>query len=159
MSFLVFDIEANGLLNEVTEVWCAVTKSNEGLREYGPDDITQFTRDLAGCANDTILVAHNCIEYDLQVLEKLYGYRHRGRVLDTLVLSRLLQPERQGGHGLGPWGERLGRAKPEHEEWDRYSPEMLHRCREDVLINELVLNHLLKEGGISEKELDALIEY
>ena len=39
----------------------------------------------------------------------------------------------------------FGVPKPKHEDWSKFSPEMLHRCREDVKINVLVYEALLKE--------------
>ena len=159
MNVLVFDTESNGLLDEATEVWCAVTKVNEVVTQYILDDTRRFIDTLSNLGDDTIICAHNLIEHDLPLLEKIYGYRHEGRVLDTLVMSRLLQPERVGRHGLGAWGERFGRSKPAHEDWSFYNPEMLHRCTEDVEINSMVYTHLMKEAEMDEEELAQLPSY
>ena len=157
MDFLVFDLEADGLLDTAERIWCGVTKNNNNkIERYTQASITDLLRVCNNLPDTTILSGHNIIEYDLPLLEKIYGYRHRGKVLDTLVLSRLLQPERQGGHSLDVWGERLGRKKPHHQVWSEFSPEMLHRCSEDVEINYLLLNHLLKEANIDAKELACL---
>jgi hypothetical protein len=71
-------------------------------------------------------------------------------------MSRLLNPKRivpfncpdrgLGPHSLGAWGYRVGRGKPDHDDWENFSEEMLHRCTEDVEILELVYNELLKEA-------------
>ena len=100
-----------------------------------------------------IIVAHNALCHDLPLLEKLYGYKHEGRVLDTLVLSRLLQPERVGRHSLEAWGERFGIPKPVHEDWSTFTPEMMYRCEQDVEINYRLLYHLLNEAELTEEEL------
>jgi len=99
------------------------------------------------------IIGHNILKFDLPVLKKLYDFEYDGELIDTLVVSRLLYPDRpkpkgyigKANHSISAWGYRVGRGKPDHNEWDRFSPEMLHRCREDVLITELVYYELLKE--------------
>jgi DNA polymerase-1 len=56
-------------------------------------------------------------------------------VTDTLVLSRLADPQREGGHSLENWGQLLGCPKGEHNDWDNYSQEMVEYCKQDVLVN------------------------
>ena len=48
-------------------------------------------------------------------------------------------------HSLAAWGYRIGRGKPEHEDWSVYSEDMLHRCREDVRINAAIYPILIEE--------------
>ena len=159
MDIKIFDTESNGFLDVATEVHCAVIRDRGGVHRYPPNDVGIFIDALANGGSDTIIVCHNLIEHDLPLLEKIHGYKHRGKVLDTLVMSRLLNPERMGGHGLEAWGERLGRAKPDHEQWDHYSPEMLFRCTEDVEINYLTYQYLMKEAGLDEEDLASLPMY
>jgi len=155
----VYDTESNGLLNEATKIHCAVTKMGGVTNKYTPNDIGNFITYLSNLDSDTIIVAHNQIEHDLPLMEKIYGYKHRGQVLDTLVMSRLLNPERVGRHSLDAWGTRLGRCKPTHEDWSTYSSHMLHRCSEDVEINYLVYKELMKEAEMDEEELVGLPSY
>lgn len=155
----MFDTESDGLLDEATRIHCAVTKMDGVVTTYTPNDVGKFISTLANLSDDTIICAHNCIEHDLPLMEKLYEYKHEGKVLDTLVMSRLLQPERLGRHGLAAWGERFGRPKPPIEDWSTYTPEMLHRCAEDVEINSLTYRHLMKEAEMDEEELVALPMY
>lgn len=159
MRILVYDTEANGLLGEATKVHCAVTYCEGQVETYDPTRINDFIAQLSSISSDSVIVCHNQIDYDLPLIEKLYGYKHKGKVLDTLVFSRLLNPERVGGHSLDAWGERLGRRKPEHEDWTQYSPAMLHRCTEDVKINHLLYKELMKEAELDEERLASLIEY
>ena len=50
------------------------------------------------------LVAHNGIGFDFPVLNKLWNMKIKlNQVMDTLVLSRLLNPQR-GKHSLSVWG-------------------------------------------------------
>ena len=92
------------------------------------------------------------------LIKKLYPEFHTKALrTDTMLLSQLLQPDRAGGHSLEAAGERDGRSKPEHEDWSRFSPEMLHRCSEDVEINHLLYNELQEEAyepiqGLAYKE-------
>ena len=53
----------------------------------------------------TKLIGHNIIGYDIPVVERL-GHIDLSdkKVVDTLVLSRLFKPTREGG----PWLRRLG---------------------------------------------------
>lgn len=148
MTSLVFDIEANGLLETVDRIWCIVTYDleTERMNCYGPDDIQAGVRELQAAAR---LIAHNGIGYDLPALRKVCGASlDQSRVQDTLVLSRLGRPVRSGGHSLAAWGERLGYPKVEHEEWDRYSPEMLNRCKVDVEITVKLWRRLMPMWGV-----------
>jgi DNA polymerase-1 len=139
---VVLDLEADGLTP--TKIWCIVCKDIETDKVYTwePDDVKDFHK----FAEDiTTWIGHNLIGYDLPVLRRLLGINvPLDRVVDTLVVSRLLDSQR-GSHSLAKWGERLEYPKVEHDEWDRYSPEMLHRCTEDVHLNQLVFDKLLAE--------------
>ena len=115
---------------------------------------------LIRLAEADVLVGHNIIGYDLPLLQRLeeWGPSSTTRVVDTAVLSRLLRSDRRiprgctgkgGPHSLNAWGHRLGRGKPEHEDWSQYSPEMLHRCSEDTEINVLVYKALIQEEAES----------
>ena len=42
-----------------------------------------------------VLVFHNGISYDFPLLKKLYGYEYKGVVVDTLLMSRLQDPDRK----------------------------------------------------------------
>ena len=148
------DLEANGLLKEATKVHCGVFKDIDTgeIFKFTPEEIPKMLAFLDDC---TLWVAHNGIGYDVPLLEKLYGYKFKGAVKDTLLISRLQQPDRlrpkgmegKGGpHSLGAWGYRLGRGKPEHDDWENFSEAMLHRCTEDVEILALVDDYLDKEA-------------
>ena len=92
-----------------------------------------------------ILVAHNGIAFDFPVLNRVWGLKIKlHQVLDTLVLSRLLNPMRTK-HSLAAWGEDLGFPKTEFNQFDQYSEEMRQYCINDVKVLERVYNQLLKE--------------
>jgi len=142
----VFDIEANGLEN-VTKVWCYVSHSLDDGHILSTDTTEKRMKDyIQNDLDDTqLLIGHNIKRYDLPVLEEVLGVTYKGEIFDTLLMSRLLQQDRLGGHSLAAWAKRLGREKQEHDDWDNYSPEMLGRCRTDVEINVLIYHALLKE--------------
>ncbi len=153
-----FDIEADGLLETVTRFHCGVvkTKGSGELRKFRSEELKQF---LDYLDSFDVLIAHNGIGYDWPLLKKLYGYTYKGKKVDTLVMSRLLDPKRIipfncpnktcGPHSVEAWGYRVGRGKPQHDDWEVFSEEMLHRCTEDVEILELIYEALLKEQKAS----------
>ena len=150
-----FDLEADGLLDQATQMWCGVfIEGRSGTKHVFLQDQVQEMLDYMDTCS--ILVAHNGIGYDMPLLRKLYGYEYKGTVIDTALMSRLQDPERKAPfncpnknrpHSLEAWGYRVGRGKPEHEDWTQYSEEMLHRCSEDVEILRLVHAALKEEGG------------
>lgn len=148
------DLEADGLLDTATRVWCGVFKESTGVvKKFRPNQIPQM---LAYMDTIDVLKMHNGIGYDWPLLKRLYGYEYKGKKVDTLIMSRLLSPKRQvpyncpnkniGPHSVEAWGYRVGRGKPSHDDWSRFSDEMLHRCSEDVEIQELIYSELIKES-------------
>lgn len=145
---LVVDIEANGL-DDATVAWCIVAKDLETKRvfSYRPTEIKQGLRMLKAAGS---LIAHNGIAYDLPLLERLYGFTYTGDVIDTLVLSKLLNPDLVGGHSLKTWGKRLDILKGTYAEdegedcWDTYSEGMLKYCEQDVEVTEAVYYKLME---------------
>jgi len=141
---LVFDIETNGL--EANKLWCIVAKDldTQKVHAYGPQSILEGL-DLIKKAD--LLIGHNILGFDIPVLEKLTDISFDNKkIIDTLVLSRLSNPER-GGHSLKHWGYNLNFLKGtmEEEDFEEYSEEMLEYCINDVELNALVFEKLLVE--------------
>ena len=160
MKIATFDIETDGLLPDVTKVWCAVVKdmSDGRIKSFVPKIKGAGLDDKDGLCDylnsfDRIR-GHNIIAFDLSVLKKLYGWTYHGQIEDTLLMSRLQRPDRRtppncartGPHSVKAWGVRLGHKKVDHEDWTQFSPEMLHRCEEDVEIQCRIYLALLEEG-------------
>lgn len=152
---VVFDIEGDGLYETITQVWCVCTRDLDTgeERSFGPDQIPDAIAYLSTCST---IVGHNIIDFDIPVLRSLHNFPTNTStlVVDTLVLSRLFNPDRtvpqgypgkSGPHSLDAWGYRVGKYKPAHEDWSQYSDEMLLRCQSDVQINSLVYESLLRE--------------
>ena len=155
---LVFDLEANGLYDDkinkdgtidkaADTIWCIVTKDiDTGYLSKYTSEGNAIDRGIELLEQANEIIGHNIIDYDLRLIKKLYpAFCPVGKVLDTLILSQLLNPDRKGGHSLAQYGDELGIKKPEHEDWSKFSPEMLHRCTEDVHINHKVYDKLMKE--------------
>jgi len=138
-SELYLDIETDGLNPSV--IWIAVTKQGGEVRKH------YDAESLAATLEGTFpVVGQNLYGFDLPVLERLWGIKvDRERVQDTLVMSRLSSPNRDGGHSLRAWGERLGFSKGDHTDWSCLSPEMEKYCVRDVEVTEKLYQHLLKE--------------
>ena len=141
---VVGDLEADGLLPTASIIWCGVFKDlDTGAKTFFyPDEMNELCWFL-----DKVdyLVMHNGIDYDLPLMESILDYKYKGEFFDSFIVSQMTQPDRLGGHGLGPWGERFGVPKPIHEDWSQFSDEMMHRCSTDVEINYLTYLQLIKE--------------
>lgn len=79
-------------------------------------------------------------------------------VMDTYTMSCTLNPERRppheayligqgnvGPHSIAAHGIRIGRYKPEHEDWSHLSLDMMHRVEEDVEIGLDFYEYLMQE--------------
>ena len=141
MTYVYCDIETNGLDPDI--IWCAVCRaSNVSTVIYNAEDFKQYK-----AANpEAQWVFHNGIGFDLPVLKKLWDVEFtKESIVDTLVLSRLADPSRSGGHSLRNWGNTLGFPKGDHEDWSCLSPEMIDYCIRDTEVTQAVHNALLEE--------------
>lgn len=156
MKLLVFDSEnAGGFWDTATKIWCVCIYDMEEkqLYKYGPDQIEEALDHLN---RGDVLIGHNIIGHDFPVIRRLHkrDFKHK-KIVDTLLVSRQQRPNRSvpphcpvkhAPHSVEAWGYRLGHRKVDHDDWENYSPEMLHRCGEDVLINVKIYEALIKEG-------------
>ena len=159
MRIVVCDIEANGLLDTCTKMWCAVTQDiTSGETKVFSDYSTSF---VDGGTDDFIkylktcdkVIGHNWIGYDKEAIRLITGYEYEGDIIDTMLLSKLLHftrfiPKGAGNgtrHSLATWGVRTGVDKPEQAQWEVWEESMLNRCKKDVEINREVYYRLVKE--------------
>ena len=152
---LTIDCETNGLLDQLDTIHCAIAKDyNTGeIFEYRPDEIEDFCELI----ENQIIIAHNGINFDIPALQMFYDVTPK-MMIDTLVMSRVLNPDRErpaglpqrvGPHSLAAWGHRLDFAKGDYGQqsgaWDEFNEDMLDYCVQDTLLCELVYKALLKE--------------
>jgi len=160
-SWLIFDLETNGLYDQVETTYCVVIY-DIGLQQtftYGPDCITDAVTRLAAA---DVLIGHNIIFYDIPVLEKLYDFKHSARVIDTLICTRLIWPKEllydldteqypqvpkknRGSASLKAWGWRLADHKIDFKDFSQYSEEMLRYCIQDVEVTKKLWEHICKQ--------------
>ena len=151
----VFDIEADGLnhltINRKGQTVPGASKVHLlVLRDIDNPEVAFVYRNNPN--EDTIqqgwdklkaadaVIGHNIIGYDLPVLRRLYGGEVQGRVVDTLVMARLLWPDRKnhpyGGNSLAALGNHLGCYKGDYDGgWDQWSQEMEEYCVQDTLVS------------------------
>jgi len=164
---LVFDLETNGLLDDVTKIHClviydseadsTVIYNNEGNKE-------PIVRGVQRLEDADVLVGHNILGYDLPVIQKMYTwFNPQALVLDTLLLSRLYHTDMMeidkkrnleymplplyGRHSLESYGHRLGEYKGEFgksTDWQEWSPEMEIYCAQDVKVTTKLCDHFHK---------------
>lgn len=153
----VFDIEADGL--RPTKIHCLSYNDADGkmvsLTTY-KDMRTFFTQ------TDT-LIGHNIVRYDIPVCERILGIKIKPKIIvDTLALSWYIYIDKLI-HGLDDWGKHFGIEKPPIDDWDNLPiEEYVHRCEEDVKINQrlwdMQLGHLRRLYK-SDEEVDRLVAY
>jgi len=81
------------------------------------------------------VIGHNLIGFDAPVLKRLWNIGiKRGQAVDTLIMSRLLNPVIEGGHSLRAWGVRFGGdGKQDFTDFDGgLTDEMRDYCIQDV---------------------------
>lgn len=134
----VFDIEADDLLDEATKFHVLSCKMANGTKtDIKENDLKKYKQFIEYHIKKSIpVVAHNGIQYDVPLIEKLTGIDcSKLMVIDTLYLSWHLNPTREL-HGLDSFLADYGIEKPKIESWSDLTYEKYrHRCREDVKIN------------------------
>lgn len=179
---LAFDIETNGLLDQLDLVHCIVAKDIETgeVFSFNPTNIPHALELLSSAEE---LVGHNIMGFDLPALRKVYpDWRYEGRVTDTLIASRLIHadltaedftknwlpedlPKRLfGSHSLKAWGMRLTHFKDDYDGgWEAWSQEMQDYCEQDVEVTYSLYKHLAiddysKQAVELEHDLAAICE-
>lgn len=147
MKYVIFDIETNGLLDDLTKLHCLsyrLYNDKELIHKNTltePNEINTLFRD---CDKEGVyVVGHNIIQYDFPALYKLFKIEKLSNIIDTLPLSWYLYSHNTK-HGLEYWGEILEVPKPIIKDWSNLSLEdYKHRCETDVEINSLLWFKLL----------------
>lgn len=172
----VFDLEANGLLREATELHCV------SLRGLGDSEASLYADAPYACVNgglmegvailhnSTALIGHNIAKYDIPLLIKLgYGDVSKGReIIDTLHLSKLqyndiyisdarrksLPSYLKGKHSLKAWGFRLRCMKGDYEGgWAEFNEDMALYAIQDAEVSTKIYNYMSYNGALDAQPL------
>ena len=147
-------------LNTEAKLYCVVIRNidtDEVSFAVEKEVTTEWLKTTLADATEIIL--HNGIKFDLialklfGVLDYEVGYLDREdklfgkpvKIVDTLVRSRLLNPDRYGGHGLKAWGVALGEHKGDYTDFSHYNEEMLEYCKQDTKVTALIYKTLADE--------------
>lgn len=143
---IVFDIETDGLLLDVSKFWVGWTyclESKKYEKFLDPNELVEYLNKA------NTIIGHNIVGYDIPTLNKLADVKVSDdiEVIDTLILSRLAyyNADLTYRHSLRAYGDRLGFPKGDHEDWTKYSPEMDAYCKQDVDVTVKVYQHLLRK--------------
>lgn len=172
---LAFDLETDGLLDDLSVVHCLVAIDMDTGEQYKYEP-HQIKEGLALLQSADELWGHNIISYDFQAIKKLYPrWTYKGKAYDTLILSRLLftdildrdfrsRPANMpanlyGRHSLESWGHRMGKHKSEFGkslagDWSTYSPEMLDYCVQDVVVSVELANMFIPRMAKYQQSID-----
>jgi len=157
------DIEADGLLDTITQIWCmSNTELDKDLKVVRSFTLTNYTAIKEMFSDpENILLMHNGLSYDGPATELIFSQMGQGpfevkaEIIDTLILSWYLYPKNVK-HGLGPWGEELGIAKPTIDDWENLSlEEYINRCEEDVRIQVALWRQIWKHFMLLYNDEDA----
>lgn len=145
------DIEADGFWP--SKIHCI------SLKIRGTEEVLRFTNMSFFCVwikdfcskHKVKWVFHNGLGYDVQHINRLLPFKIDPKdVIDTFVVSRLVNYQKYNTHSLEEIGKNLGILKGNYTEgWDEYTEEMGDYCDQDVLVTEAVFEMYYKQ--ISDK--------
>lgn len=163
---LVFDLESNGLLDQLDRIHCLCLKDIDTQQTYSfaPSEVETGVKMLMEA---DLIIGHNVISFDIPALKKVYPWFkiRKSRVRDTLIMSLLLYPDLSdrdqrlvatdesfpkkliGRHRLEAWGYRLKCFKGEYEGgWSEWSQEMQDYCDQDVEVTDRLWTLIESKG-------------
>lgn len=148
---VAIDIETNLKHNTI---WCCSTYNLDTKEVKTWTNAQDFNKFLQQAV---LIIAHNGISFDYPVLNRVWKTSIRlSQVRDTLVMSRLSNPSREGGHSLANLAKLVNRTKKEYDDFEGgLTDDMILYCQEDVIIcGELYLYLLQELKGFSEQSID-----
>ncbi|WP_422023412.1 DNA polymerase [Pyruvatibacter mobilis] len=202
----IVDLESDGLLDQLTTIHSLVIKNiDKGFvfsccddPDYQPSDSEDGTvvrkldvesgvEYLMELDDDSEIIGHNIQRFDIPAIQKVYPwFKPHARVVDTLVLSRLVFSDVKGqldfalrekgqlpgylmgAHSLESWGLRLGFHKDDYkakakaagrDPWSAWWPTMQEYCERDVEVTHRLYQYLLNAWGGSLPEEAVELEH
>jgi DNA polymerase I-like protein with 3'-5' exonuclease and polymerase domains len=163
MRRLFLDTETNSTHDHI---WCCYTYDEDGYVCH-----TEASTLIPLIENSDKVIGHNLIGFDAGVLRKCWGVKIPAKkAIDTLILSRLYNPNLENGHSLAAWGERTGQKKTDYAQayvdktgllasyrWDKPDLDLLYEyCKDDVaalVATYHMLNKMLEKDKFSEQSI------
>jgi DNA polymerase III epsilon subunit-like protein len=140
MTTFVFDLEGDSLTP--TKIWCIGCQDVEAAKVHTTTSYEDMRKLFSN--KEHTFIAHNGKRFDVPVIQRLLDIKIEAKVIDTLFLSWVLEPNRPL-HGLDSYGDEAGIPKPKIDDWENLSiEEYLHRVEEDVKINMYVWKKQLR---------------
>ena len=171
MGTVIFDIETNGLLEQLTKIYVIACKDADGTNEkvFTTEDCGDRIPD--GNLKDGVkhlmgydrIVAHNFMGFDTHVLNRFFPNLWNTKTVpfdkhwDTFVQSKCQHFDRprikgqKGNHGLAYYGDLFKFPKPSIEDWTYWDAAKLNRCLVDIEINRkayIYLNNEAEKTGL-----------
>lgn len=142
---VIVDTETDALKG-YTKLWCLVVRSYTGellsVFRNVHEDPAPAKEYLSKVSR---WCGHNFIRFDALVLKHFLGIEIKPEdVDDTLIVSRLLDYNREGGHSLSTWGTRFALSKSTWSDFSQWSQELEDRCISDTEINYRLLKYFSK---------------
>jgi len=162
MTTLVFDIETNGLLDELDRIHCLVIKDLDTgeVLSCNPHSIDPGVKLLMKA---DVLIGHNILKFDIPAIQKVYPwFKPKAKLMDTLILARLIFPEIAkmdyglaekgqlpkkliGRYSLEAFGYRIGEYKGDYKGgWAEWSQEMQDYCEQDIEVTAKLYHKLME---------------
>lgn len=182
MRRVVFDVESDGLLDDLTRIHCLVLRDLDtgavmSCTDSDPNrpSIRQGLAVLRDCEE---IHGHNIIYFDIPAIQKVYPrWTYKGVVRDTLLMARMwksdigrndfalnrrgkLPGQLIGSHSLEAWGYRIGLYKGtfgKTTDWKDWSPSMQEYCERDTQVN-AALCLLLRRAKLSPAAVETEME-
>ncbi len=163
MRRLFLDTETNSTHDHI---WCCYTYNEDGYVCH-----TEASTLIPLIESSDKVIGHNLIGFDAGVLKRCWGVKIPAKkAIDTLILSRLYNPNIEGGHSLAAWGERTGQKKTDYAQayvdktgwsadlrWDNPDLELLYEyCKDDVaalVAAYEMVNKMLEREKFSEQSI------
>jgi len=136
---LVLDIETDAL--DASKIHVCVTKD---LQTGDVSFYREPDKLLLELKKYDYFVGHNILSFDAPILNKLWNFTIPvNKIRDTLVLSQLFNPDREGKHSLSALAPLVGMKKIDFDDFSEFSEEMLTYCKMDVEITGKLYNYLM----------------
>lgn len=141
------DIETNYAHDTIHMAWVHFWDTDQTVECTTAEDL------ISELANVTTLAHWNGIGFDLPVIKAVWGVDlYNRKQVDGMLLSRLHDPSRAGGHGLSSYGVQFGFPKGDFKDFDgpienesrtQWLSRMGSYCEQDTRLNTKACKHLM----------------